>query len=135
MRSTVLVRLISAHSSKLFRIKTTVILTKLCFATGVLGIPQALVVVGYGPGIALLIAFGSSTTCRCHSVFSGLLMADKKAADFAYIMYQFRMRYPGVHNIADAAFIVGGPVYREIAGALFLLTWVQVALHQTSKPI
>lgn len=39
-------------------------------------------------------------------------------------MYTFRMKYPGVHNIADAAAVVGGPIAREIAGALFLLTWV-----------
>lgn len=45
-------------------------------------------------------------------------------ADYAYVMYAFRMRYPGVHNIADAAALMGGPVAREVAGGLFLLTWV-----------
>lgn len=79
---------------------------KLCFATGVLAIPFALDVVGYGPGIILLICWGAMTTF------------------YAYIMYTFRMRYKGVHTIADAAFVMGGPVAREVAGGLFLLTWV-----------
>ena len=39
-------------------------------------------------------------------------------------MYRFRMKFTGVHDIADAAGIVGGSVAREIAGFLFLLTWV-----------
>ena len=39
-------------------------------------------------------------------------------------MYAFRMRHPGVHSIADAAAILGGPIAREVAGALFLLTWM-----------
>jgi hypothetical protein len=37
---------------------------KLCFATGVLAIPSALNVVGYGPGVILLVCWGSMTTCR-----------------------------------------------------------------------
>ncbi|SPO01220.1 related to neutral amino acid permease [Cephalotrichum gorgonifer] len=74
-------------------VRTTVILLKLCFATGVLAIPSAFSIVGYGP-------------------------------DYTYVMYAFRMRNPGVHNIADAAAVLGGPIAREVAGALFLLTWV-----------
>ncbi|KAJ0302606.1 hypothetical protein COL516b_007144 [Colletotrichum fioriniae] len=34
------------------------------------------------------------------------------------------MRYAGVHSIADAAALMGGPIAREIAGGLFLLTWM-----------
>ncbi|POR35258.1 hypothetical protein TPAR_04541 [Tolypocladium paradoxum] len=87
-------------------VRTTVILMKLCFATGVLAIPSAFSIVGYGPGVVLLAAWGALTTY------------------YAYIMYAFRMRNPGVHNIADAAAVLGGPVAREIAAALFLLTWI-----------
>ncbi|KAF5004539.1 hypothetical protein FDECE_8971 [Fusarium decemcellulare] len=87
-------------------VKAGIILMKLCFATGVLAIPSAFNVVGYGPGIILLVAWGSLTTY------------------YAYVMYVFRMKYPGVHNIADAAAVIGGPIAREIAGILFLLTWV-----------
>jgi hypothetical protein len=38
-------------------------------------------------------------------------------------MYVFRMRYAGIHNIADAAGMVGGPALREVAGALFIIAW------------
>ncbi|KAE9569051.1 N amino acid transport system protein [Colletotrichum fructicola] len=86
--------------------RTVIILMKLCFATGVLTIPSAFSAVGYGPGIILLVSWGTLTTY------------------YAYVMYAFRMRYPGVHNIADAAALMGGPVAREVAGGLFLLTWV-----------
>ncbi|KAG9234309.1 transmembrane amino acid transporter protein-domain-containing protein [Amylocarpus encephaloides] len=87
-------------------IKAAIILMKLCFATGVLAIPSALHVVGYGPGVILLVCWGALTTY------------------YAYIMYLFRMKYRGVHNIADAAAVMGGPVAREVAGGLFLLTWI-----------
>ncbi|CAG9954253.1 unnamed protein product [Clonostachys rosea f. rosea IK726] len=87
-------------------IRTTIILMKLCFATGVLAIPSAFSVVGYGPGIVLLLCWGAMTTY------------------YAYVMYAFRMKYPGVHSIADAAAIVGGPIYREVACFLFLLCWI-----------
>ncbi|KAJ0383759.1 hypothetical protein COL922a_009790 [Colletotrichum nupharicola] len=53
-----------------------------------------------------------------------LCFATGVLTNYAYVMYAFRMRYPGVHNIADAAALMGGPVAREVAGGLFLLTWV-----------
>ncbi|KAL6399453.1 putative neutral amino acid permease protein [Ilyonectria robusta] len=87
-------------------VRAAIILMKLCFATGVLAIPSAFSVVGYGPGIILLVCWGSMTTY------------------YAYIMYAFRMKYRGVHNIADAAAVMGGPIAREVAGGLFLLTWI-----------
>ncbi|CZR62156.1 related to neutral amino acid permease [Phialocephala subalpina] len=87
-------------------IRAAIILMKLCFATGVLAIPSALGVVGYGPGVILLVCWGSMTTY------------------YAYIMYLFRMKHRGVHNIADAAAVMGGPIAREVAGGLFLLTWI-----------
>jgi hypothetical protein len=40
------------------------------------------------------------------------------------VTYQFRMRFPGVHNIVDGAMVMGGPIAREITSALFLLTWM-----------
>jgi hypothetical protein len=39
-------------------------------------------------------------------------------------MYAFRTQYRRVHNIADAAAVMAGPIAREVAGGLFLLTWV-----------
>ncbi|KAJ3531337.1 hypothetical protein NM208_g8922 [Fusarium decemcellulare] len=86
-------------------IRTAIILMKLCFATGVLAIPSTFGIIGYGPGIILLVCWGAMTTY------------------YAYVMYIFRMRYAGVHNIADAAGLMGGPIAREVAGGLFILTW------------
>lgn len=45
-------------------------------------------------------------------------------SDYAYVMYQFRTRYKGVHNIVDAAMLMGGPIAREVTTVLFLLTWM-----------
>lgn len=106
-----------------YRVRTTVILMKLCFATGVLAIPSAFSIIGYGPGVVLLVAWGAMTTC----MILALVLERSKlttSTDYAYVMYLFRMRYSGVHNIADAAAVLGGPIAREVAGALFLLTWM-----------
>ncbi|PNH75944.1 hypothetical protein VD0001_g1608 [Verticillium dahliae] len=67
--------------------------------------PATFSVLGYVPGLLVLLGFGALTTY------------------YAYIMYVFGMRYAGIHNIADAAGIVGGPVLREVAGALFIVAW------------
>ncbi|KAL2212796.1 neutral amino acid transporter [Sarocladium strictum] len=86
-------------------IPAAVILLKLCFATGVLAIPATFSIIGYVPGVLILLAWGAMTTY------------------YAYIMYVFRMRYAGIHNIADAAAMVGGPILREIACACFIVAW------------
>lgn len=96
---------------------------KLCFATGVLAIPSAFSIVGYGPGILLLALWGALTTCMSHASALGRKQLIMRV-DYAYIMYAFRMRHSGVHNIADAAAVLGGPIAREVAGGLFLLTWM-----------
>ncbi|EPE04122.1 neutral amino acid transporter [Ophiostoma piceae UAMH 11346] len=90
-------------------VQAGVILMKLCFTTGVLTIPSAFAVVGYVPGILLLVGWSAITTY------------------YAYIMYAFRMRHPGIHSIADAAALLGGPIAREVASFIFLLTWVLAA--------
>lgn len=46
------------------RMRTAIILMKLCFATGVLAIPSAFEEVGYGPGIILLFVWGAMCTCK-----------------------------------------------------------------------
>jgi hypothetical protein len=50
------------------RIKAAIILSKLSFATGVLGIPSALVVTGYAPGVILLVGWGALHTCELNSI-------------------------------------------------------------------
>ncbi|CAK7237206.1 hypothetical protein SBRCBS47491_009898 [Sporothrix bragantina] len=86
--------------------RTVIVLIKLCFATGVLSIPSALGVVGYGPGLVLLALWSALTIY------------------YSYVAYQFRMKFAGVHNIVDAAMVMGGPIAREVTSALFLLTWI-----------
>lgn len=51
------------------RIPAAVILLTLCFATGVLAIPATFSVLGYVPGLLVLLGFGALTTCiaRCRS--------------------------------------------------------------------
>lgn len=44
--------------------------------------------------------------------------------DYSYVMFQFRMKYRGIHNIVDAAMLIGGPIAREVTTILFLLTWM-----------
>lgn len=56
------------------RVRTSVILMKLCFATGVLAIPFAFGVVGYAPGIILLICWGSMTTCKPARILGCILL-------------------------------------------------------------
>lgn len=52
------------------------------------------------------------------------LITNTGLEDYAYVMFKFRMKYAAVHNIADAAGVMGGPIAREVAGLLFLLTWM-----------
>jgi L-asparagine transporter-like permease len=40
------------------------------------------------------------------------------------IQGNFRNHHPGCHSVADMAYVVGGNVLREVAGFLFVLTWV-----------
>lgn len=95
---------------------------KMCFATGVLAIPFALGTVGYAPGVVLLLVWGALTTCmRLASTETHSLTF---LTDYAYVMYLFKMKYPAIHNIADAAYLMAGAAAREITTALFLLLWM-----------
>jgi len=89
---------------------------------GILSLPEVLNTVGLIPGLILIIGLGAFAT------YSG------------YVIYQFKLRYPDVHDMADAFEILftplGWPKFgRELGGAgqtLFLvfcmashiLTWV-----------
>lgn len=105
------------------RIPAAVILMKLCFATGVLAIPATFNIIGYVPGVIVLLAWGALTTCTIWHQRTSASLRTNLGLDYAYIMYVFRMRYAGIHNIADAAGKVGGPVLREVAGGLFIVAW------------
>ena len=66
---------------------------------GILSLPSVLASVGMIAGIILIVALGIIAT------YTG------------YVIGQFKMAYPHVHNMADAGEVLMGPVGREIFGA------------------
>ncbi|KAF1816887.1 hypothetical protein P152DRAFT_386610 [Eremomyces bilateralis CBS 781.70] len=87
-------------------IHTAMIFIKLIFATGVLSIPAALYTLGAAPGAICILGFVSLNS------YSGFLLG------------RFRNSHPGCHSVADMAQLIGGKVFREIIGAIFLLSFV-----------
>lgn len=83
---------------------------------GILSLPSAMAGLGLVPGVILIIGLGIVST------YTG------------YVFWQFKMRFPHVHNIADVGEIFLGPIGREVGGFLqtiylifimgsHLLTW------------
>ncbi|KAF2661538.1 amino acid transporter [Lophiostoma macrostomum CBS 122681] len=66
---------------------------------GILSLPSALAAVGIVPGVVLILGLGGLAT------YTG------------YVLGQFKMAYPHVHNMADAGEVLAGPVGREVGGA------------------
>ncbi|KAF2734681.1 amino acid transporter [Polyplosphaeria fusca] len=66
---------------------------------GILSLPSVLAAIGLVPGVILLIGLGIIAT------YTG------------YVLGQFKLAYPHVHNMADAGEVLLGPVGREIGGA------------------
>ncbi|PPJ57757.1 hypothetical protein CBER1_00215 [Cercospora berteroae] len=66
---------------------------------GILSLPSVLAAVGMVPGVIMIIGLGIVAT------YTG------------YTMYQFKLRYPWVHNMADVGQILLGPIGREVFGA------------------
>ena len=73
---------------------------------GILSLPSALATVGLIPGIILIVGLGILAT------YTG------------YVIGQFKLAYPQVHNMADAGFVMAGPIGREILGMGQLLFYV-----------
>jgi hypothetical protein len=65
-------------------------------SNGMLSLPSSLAVVGLIPGIILIVFLGAF----------GLFTA--------WILIQFKLRHPEVHNMGDAGFLLGGPPLREL---------------------
>ncbi|KAE8152087.1 amino acid transporter [Aspergillus avenaceus] len=75
-------------------------------SVGVLSLPATLATIGLIPALILIVGLGLVST------YSG------------YVIGQFRQRYPFVHSMADAGFILMGPIGRaviEVAQLLFFL--------------
>ncbi|KAG8527873.1 uncharacterized protein KY384_006789 [Bacidia gigantensis] len=75
---------------------------------GILSLPSVLAALGIVPGVILIAGLGIVAT------YTG------------YVLGQFKLTYPHVHNMADAGEILLGPVGREIFGAAQMLFLVFV---------
>ncbi|KKY14514.1 putative neutral amino acid permease [Diplodia seriata] len=78
---------------------------------GVLSLPQAVAVLGLFPGIFMIVLFGLISSYS------------------AFVIGQFYLKYPGCHTFADAAFLIAGPIAREIMGVaqVLILIFIQAA--------
>jgi hypothetical protein len=86
--------------------RATVIFLKVIFAVGVLTIPTAMYDLGAVGGTLSVLGWGLLNTWA------------------AVIQGDFRNNHRGCHGIADMAEVVGGPIAREITGALFIVAYV-----------
>lgn len=76
------------------------------FATGVLSIPTALYSLGAVGGALSVVGWGALNT------YVAIIQGD------------FRNRHAGCHSIADMSAVLGGPILKELVGALFLIAYV-----------
>ncbi|EGE06609.1 N amino acid transport system protein [Trichophyton mentagrophytes] len=70
---------------------------------GILSLPSAVAALGIVPAVVIIISLGLLAT------YTG------------YVIGQFKMKYPHVHNMADAGDVLMGPIGREVLGAAQLL--------------
>ncbi|KAL8948832.1 MAG: hypothetical protein Q9222_005016 [Ikaeria aurantiellina] len=75
---------------------------------GILSLPSVLAAIGMVPGIILILGLGILAT------YTG------------YVIGQFKLAYPGVHNMADAGMVLLGPIGREVFGIAQMLFLVFV---------
>jgi hypothetical protein len=64
----------------------------------ILSVPSVFQTIGMAAGIILVIGLGTFATIT------------------GYVIGQFKLRYPHVHNMADAGMILYGPIGREVLG-------------------
>ena len=76
---------------------------KIQIGLGVLAIPAAFDMLGLIPGLILLIVVGVFITWA------------------GWVVGTFKLNHPSVYTIADAAFIVLGPIGREVFGLIFCI--------------
>ncbi|WVR08402.1 hypothetical protein IAU60_005457 [Kwoniella sp. DSM 27419] len=90
-------------------IRASVLMLKTQIGLGVLGLPAVLAVLGYIPGIIVIVALAIIIT------WSDLVVG------------YFKLRHPEVYTAADAAYIMWGRVGREIIGFAYWLEVVAIA--------
>ncbi|KAF3987328.1 hypothetical protein FT663_02931 [Candidozyma haemuli var. vulneris] len=79
------------------------LVAKTQFGYGILGLPGTFQVLGFVPGLISLISLCALTTWT------------------GYMVGSFRIRYPNVYGVGDAAELIFGPVGREFMGGAFWL--------------
>ncbi|RAH47862.1 putative neutral amino acid permease [Aspergillus brunneoviolaceus CBS 621.78] len=90
-------------------IRASAIFLKMLFATGILSIPSVMYDLGAVPGALNVLGWCALNT------YGALVLGD------------FRERYPQCHTVADMAQLMGGPIFREVVGFLFVMTYVITA--------
>lgn len=80
-----------------------VILIAETISLGILSLPSMLATIGMVPGVILILVLGALAT------YTG------------YVIGQFKLRYPHVHNLADAGEVMAGAFGREFLGAAQVL--------------
>lgn len=65
-------------------------------SNGMLSLPSALATVGIVPGVILIVFLGVWATFT------------------SWVLIQFKLRHPQVHNMGDAGLILFGPLGREV---------------------
>ncbi|WVR03437.1 hypothetical protein IAU60_000428 [Kwoniella sp. DSM 27419] len=83
--------------------KAAVLEAKLQMGLGMLGLPAVLSTLGFVPGIISILAIGAICT-----------WSD-------YVLGPFKRRHPEVYTLADAAYIIFGPIGRELIGFCYLV--------------
>jgi amino acid permease len=68
-------------------------------SNGMLSLPQALATVGLVPGVIIIVFLGVWATFT------------------SWVLIQFKLRHPQVHNMGDAGLILFGPLGREVLSA------------------
>ncbi|ORY31432.1 putative N amino acid transport system protein [Naematelia encephala] len=89
--------------------RASVIFLKVIFATGVLSIPSAMVALGSVGGALNVLGWSLINTYT------------------ALVLGRFRNRHAGCHTVADMAYHVGGPIFREAVGIIYLIAYVLCA--------
>ncbi|KAL5359435.1 transmembrane amino acid transporter protein-domain-containing protein [Aspergillus floccosus] len=90
-------------------IRASAIFLKMLFATGILSIPSVMHDLGAFPGAVNLIGWSAINS------YGAIILGD------------FCNRHPQCHSVADMAQVVGGHVFKEIVGLMFIVTYVITA--------
>ncbi|WVR07864.1 hypothetical protein IAU60_004907 [Kwoniella sp. DSM 27419] len=102
-------------------VEATVLQLKTQIGLGILGLPYALSVLGMVPGLIAIVVIALIVGCEWGDGGTWLTPGSD------YVVGTFKLNHPEVYSIADAGYIIFGPIGREILGFAFWLLMVCVA--------